>query len=247
MDKVDIEFVEKSYEGAISNYSNAANEVGIWESEEYVFDKYFEKDKNMLDVGCGAGRTTFALYKKGYQNIVGLDLSEDMIFAAKQINKIKKYKIEFVQGDATNLDFNDNSFDYVLFSFNGIMQIPHKKNRIKALKEIRRILKYNGIFIFTTHDRNKEKEFKEFWDSEKEKWEKGLQDDRLHEYGDRITTSKNEEGEIYIHIPDRKEVLESIDKAGFKLVEDFYRSDLFVENDKVKNFSGECRFWVVKK
>ncbi|MBS4535115.1 class I SAM-dependent methyltransferase [Clostridium sp. D2Q-14] len=247
MNKINIEFIDKSYEGAISNYSNATNEIGIWESEEYVFKKYFEKDKNILDVGCGAGRTTFGLYEKGYTNIIGLDLSKDMISAAKQINKIKKYKIEFIQGEATSLDFDNNSFDYALFSFNGIMQIPHKTNRIKALKEIRRVLRNNGIFVFTTHDRNKEKIFFEFWDKEKEKWGKELQDERLHEYGDRITTSKNEKREIYIHIPSRREVLESLDQAGFKLVEDFYRSDLFIENDKVKKFSGECRFWIVKK
>ncbi|PRX29301.1 methyltransferase family protein [Orenia metallireducens] len=170
-----------------------------------------------------------------------------MIAAAKEINKIKKYDIEFVQGDATSLEFEDNSFDYALFSFNGIMQIPYSKNRINALKEIRRVLKYNGTFIFTTHDRNEEEEFKEFWNSEKERWNKGLQDQRLYEYGDRITGSKNEKGEIYIHIPDREEVLESIVAAGFKLVEDFYRRELFAESDKVREFSGECRFWVVKK
>ncbi|WP_258176126.1 class I SAM-dependent methyltransferase [Orenia metallireducens] len=212
-----------------------------------MFDKYFEKDKDILDIGCGAGRTTFALYNRGYKNIIGLDLSQNMIAAAKEINKIKKYDIEFVQGDATSLEFEDNSFDYALFSFNGIMQIPYSKNRINALKEIRRVLKYNGTFIFTTHDRNEEEEFKEFWNSEKERWNKGLQDQRLYEYGDRITGSKNEKGEIYIHIPDREEVLESIVAAGFKLVEDFYRRELFAESDKVREFSGECRFWVVKK
>ncbi|WP_027339241.1 class I SAM-dependent methyltransferase [Halonatronum saccharophilum] len=247
MKKVDIKFVERSYKGAISNYSDAVDGVGLWKSEEYVLDKYFDKDKSILDIGCGAGRTTFGLYQKGYKDIVGLDLNKDMIRAAKKIDKEKGYGLNFTVGNVLNLDFDDNSFDYALFSFNGITQIPSREGRVKVLEEIRRVLKDDGIFIFTTYDRDMGEEYREFWKKEKERWERGEQDKRLYEYGDRITTSKNEKGEIFIHIPDREEVLESLAKAGFELVEDFYRSDLFDEKDKVKELSGECMFWVVNK
>ena len=247
MKKVNTEFIKETYNTAISNYSDATNKIGLWESEEYVFNKYFEKNKKILDIGCGTGRTTFGLYELGYKNIIGLDLSKDMLTSARKISKNKGYNIKFIQGDVKDLDFKDGSLDYALFSFNGVMQIPKKDNRIKALKEIKRVLKPNGIFIFTTHDRDRGEEFLDYWRSEKEKWNKGEQDKRLHEYGDRITTSKNENSEIFIHIPDRKEVVESIKQSGLKIVEDFYRSDKFDEKEKVKQFSGECRFWVVKK
>jgi len=157
--EIDTDFVKNSYKNAISNYTNAVINIGLWKSEEYIFNKYFEKDKMILDIGCGTGRTTFSLYEMGYKNIVGLDLSEYMLTAARKISKKKGYNIKFIQGDVKELDFKDNSLDYALFSFNGIMQIPKKVNRIKALKEIRRVLKPNGIFIFTTHDRDEGEEF----------------------------------------------------------------------------------------
>lgn len=247
MRKVDGKFVEESFKEAVPNYSKAVNEIGLWQSEEYIFDKYFKKSGKVLDIGCGTGRTTFGLYKKGYKNIIGLDLSKDMLSAAEKINKKKGYRIRFVQGDATDLIFDEDSFDYALFSFNGLMQIPHKKNRIKALKEIRRVLKKDGIFIFTSHDRDRGEEYREFWKDEKKQWETGKQDQRIHEYGDIMTESDNEEREIYIHIPDRNGVINIIKKSGFNLLEDFYRNDKFDEDERVKKFSGECRFWVVKK
>ncbi len=45
----------------------------------------------------------------------------------------------------------DNSFDFVLFSFNGMDSFSHK-DRIAALGEIRRVLRNDGIFYFLSHN-----------------------------------------------------------------------------------------------
>jgi ubiquinone/menaquinone biosynthesis C-methylase UbiE len=247
MQKITKNFVKKSFKKATKNYSNAIENIGLWESEKYVINKYFDKDKSILDVGCGAGRTTFNLYEMGYRNIIALDLTPEMISAAKTINKEKQTNIEFVVGDATDLNFEDNFFDQALFSFNGLMQIPERKNRIKALKEIKRVLTENGIFIFTTHDRENNENFKEFWEKEEKIWEAGNQDKRTYEYGDKILPSDNDDRDLFIHFPNREEIIECLEETGWKLIEDFYREDLFKENKEVKEFSTECRFWVVKK
>ncbi|TDP78632.1 ubiquinone/menaquinone biosynthesis C-methylase UbiE [Halanaerobium saccharolyticum] len=247
MQKITKNFVKKSFEKAIENYSNAIENIGLWESEKYVINKYFDKNKSILDVGCGAGRTTFNLYEMGYKNIIGLDLTPEMISAAKTINKEKKTEIEFIVGDATDLNFEDNSFDQALFSFNGLMQIPERKNRIKALKEIKRVLTENGIFIFTTHDRENNENFKEFWEKEEKIWKEGKQDKRTYEYGDKILPSDNDDRDLFIHFPNREEIIECLEETGWKLIEDFYREDLFKENKEVKEFSTECRFWIVQK
>jgi len=247
MQKITKNFVKKSFEKAIENYSNAIENIGLWESEKYVINKYFDKNKSILDVGCGAGRTTFNLYEMGYKNIIGLDLTPEMISAAKTINKEKKTEIEFVVGDATELNFEDEAFDQALFSFNGLMQIPERKNRIKALKEIKRVLTENGIFIFTTHDRENNENFKEFWEKEEKIWKEGKQDTRTYEYGDKILPSDNDDRDLFIHFPNREEIIECLEETGWKLIEDFYREDLFKENKEVKEFSTECRFWIVQK
>lgn len=247
MDKIYQNVIKECFEGAVENYSNATLNLGLWASEKYVFSKYFKYDDRILDVGCGTGRTTFALYELGYKKITGLDLTPTMLDGAREINKEKGYGIEFVIGDATNLEYEDNSFDCALFSFNGIMQIPMIENRIKAMSEIRRVIKKDGYFIFTTHDRNSEGSYKEYWENEKKLWEQGQQDARLYEFGDRIALARNEIREVFIHIPDRTEILECINKAGLTLVEDFYRSEKFNESEAVKKFSGECRFWITKK
>ena len=247
MQKITKKFVKTSFEKATENYSNAIENIGLWESEKYVINKYFDKNKSMLDVGCGAGRTTFNLYEMGYKNIIGLDLTPEMISAAQTINKEKQTDIEFIIGDATDLKFEDKVFNQALFSFNGLMQIPGRKNRIKALKEIKRVLTENGIFIFTTHDRETNKEYKEFWEKEEKIWEAGNQDKRTYEYGDKILPSDNDDRDLFIHFPNREEIIECLEETGWELIEDFYREDLFKENKKVKEFSTECRFWIVKK
>jgi ubiquinone/menaquinone biosynthesis C-methylase UbiE len=107
----------------------------------------------MLDIGVGAGRTTthFAGIAKEY---LGIDYSSNMINAC--IEKFRNYpgKISFRTADARTMKlFKDNSFDFVLFSFNGIDYMDHEE-RTKALLEIRRIISKGGYFCFSTHNLN---------------------------------------------------------------------------------------------
>jgi len=104
----------------------------------------------MLDIGVGGGRTTisFAELVKEY---IGIDYSEKMIEACK--NKfIDKSNVVFHVCDARNMAiFQDECFDFILFSFNGIDSISHE-DRIKALNEIKRVLKSEKYFCFSTHN-----------------------------------------------------------------------------------------------
>jgi ubiquinone/menaquinone biosynthesis C-methylase UbiE len=107
----------------------------------------------MLDIGVGAGRTTthFAVLAKEY---LGIDYSDKMINAC--LEKFRNYpeKISFRTADVRTMKlFKDNSFDFVLFSFNGIDYMDHEE-RIKTLLEIRRIISKGGYFCFSTHNLN---------------------------------------------------------------------------------------------
>ncbi|PIX35074.1 MAG: class I SAM-dependent methyltransferase [Candidatus Infernicultor aquiphilus] len=245
--KVDTDFIRKSFttEKTVLDYTKAVREIGLWESEKMMIKKYFNPENRILDIGCGAGRTSIGLYKLGYHLIEGLDLSEAMIAQARRISKELKYDITFSVGDAACLDYDDETFEVALFSFNGIMQIPGKENRIKVLKEIKRILKSEGYFLFTTHDHDSGKEYESFWQEEKKKWALHIQDKSLHEFGDRVI--KMEERDTFLHFPTREEVISCLKEAGFVLIERILRSVLCEESEEVKKFSTDCVLWLVHK
>ena len=247
MEKIALEFIKKQYQSGVESYSNLTKELGLWDSEKYVFQKFLKKKDDILDLGCGTGRTTFPLLELGYTNIIGVDITPEMIERARELNRHFNTQLHFELGDATNLKFGDGDFDVAIFSFNGLMSIPHGENREKAVGHIQRVLKNDGIFIFTTHDREKEEQFFEFWAEEKERWSSGDHNPRLYEYGDLITQSKNESREIFIHIPNKEEVQALLKNNKFEVVETFYRSEKFQEKEAVKLKSGECRFWVARK
>jgi ubiquinone/menaquinone biosynthesis C-methylase UbiE len=101
----------------------------------------------MLDLGVGAGRTTkyFAPLVAEY---IGVDYSSEMIAACRQ----KFPHLVWQVADARNLQqFEDNYFDFILFSFNGIDYIPHD-DRILVLQEISRIGKAGSYFGFSSHN-----------------------------------------------------------------------------------------------
>jgi ubiquinone/menaquinone biosynthesis C-methylase UbiE len=113
----------------------------------------------MLDVGIGGGRTTqhFSGVVKEY---VGIDYSEEMVAVCqKRFPSSSQLRIEV--GDARDMSqFQDNSFDFILFSFNGLDVISHL-DRLQVLQEVRRVGKSGGYFFFSSHNlQGIEREFK---------------------------------------------------------------------------------------
>ena len=245
--KASKEFVIDSFSGkeVQEKYRRSVFDIGLWESEKIIFGRYLNETSKILDIGCGAGRTTFGLHKLGYKNIVAVDFTPKMIESAKVIQLELKTNIDFEVGDACNLRFTDEIFDSCIFSFNGLMQIPIRENRLKAMKEINRVLKGKGLFIFTTHDREKNEEWLWFWEEEKIRWESGNIDDRIFEYGDRIIF---EEGrETFLHFPTRDEILSMHKESNFIDVEDKWIFDIADEPKIVRENVCGCRFWIAKK
>jgi SAM-dependent methyltransferase len=102
----------------------------------------------MLDLGVGGGRTTphFASRAADY---VGADYSIGM--AAAAYARFAKERYRFSVADARALPFPDDSFDFVLFSFNGIDYVSHD-DRKRVLAEVHRVMRDGGCFAFSTHN-----------------------------------------------------------------------------------------------
>jgi ubiquinone/menaquinone biosynthesis C-methylase UbiE len=105
----------------------------------------------MLDVGVGAGRTTeyFAPLVKSY---TAVDFSRGMIDHCKSKFSGKFPGARFEVADAKDLhQFQNEKFDFILFSFNGIDYMPIA-SRIQFLQTARRLLTPGGQLCFSTHN-----------------------------------------------------------------------------------------------
>jgi ubiquinone/menaquinone biosynthesis C-methylase UbiE len=107
----------------------------------------------MLDLGVGGGRTTLHFAKWACE-YVGADYSESMIDECRRRFSAYPDHISFAVCDARSMEmFASGSFDFILFSFNGIDYVA-QADRLKILKEIRRVGKPGGWFCFSSHNLN---------------------------------------------------------------------------------------------
>jgi len=229
---------------AVDHYARAAASLGLWRSEEKVFQNVFRPDDRLLDVGCGAGRIALGLARLGFASMVGVDLCPPMVAEARRLTEAMGLAVEFWDGDATALPFRDGMFSGAVFGFNGLMQIPGRERRRAALREIRRVLAPGGRLVFTTHDREMPGQVA-FWSAEVERWGRGSRDPALLEFGDRLI--ENPEGRIFIHVPDRAEVIDDLAMTGWTLLEDHPRAAIANEPPEVREFADECRFWIAQR
>lgn len=104
------------------------------------------KNKKVLDVGCGLGGPCRMLADEYSCRVTGIDLSNEYIRTAKELSKLVglDQKTSFVQGDATNLPFEQNTFD-VVWTQHVQMNIPDKE---RLYSEIVRVLRPGGYFLY---------------------------------------------------------------------------------------------------
>ncbi|NBI05848.1 class I SAM-dependent methyltransferase [Senegalia massiliensis] len=103
------------------------------------------KGMKVLDIGCGTGNFSIRLKELGCE-VIGVDISDEMLNVARKKAKEKNLDIDFLNMDIYNLEFDNESFDAV-FSMAAFEFIKDTK---KAIDEVFRVVKPNGQILVGT-------------------------------------------------------------------------------------------------
>ena len=124
--------------------------------------------KTVLDAGCGSGYYSISLAKQGAK-VTGIDISEKMIFLAKNNAKLLSADCKLFVGDIQDLSlFESNTFDLVTSS----IVVGYVDDLEKAFSEVHRVLKTNGILTFSENH--------PILTSREEGWERDEEGKKLH-------------------------------------------------------------------
>jgi len=106
------------------------------------------KSLKILDIGCGTGRHSIELAKRGYQ-IIGIDLSEAQLKRAREKAKEQGLEIVFEKHDARNLPFKGEFDLAIMLCEGGFSLMETDEMNFEILKSAAKALKDKGKFIFT--------------------------------------------------------------------------------------------------
>ncbi len=138
-----------SFEKFANEYDNAMGDNGDYTHLKTITPALFDLIKNpkgfkIYDVGCGNGYIARRLVREGAKEVFASDISETMIHIAKSRYPI--HSIIYSIRDMSDFSgFKEGYFDLVVMN----MSISYSSNIKKLAKEIARILKTGGRFVFT--------------------------------------------------------------------------------------------------
>ena len=108
-----------------------------------------EKKTRILDIGCGTGRHSLELARRGY-NVMGIDLSAALLEKAKEKAAAQDLRIAFHRHDARDLPF-DSEFDLAIMLCEGAFPLMETDEmNFRILQGVAKALKPRGKLIFTT-------------------------------------------------------------------------------------------------
>jgi len=141
------------YEALFSNYANKYDDEsftkGTFTEVDFLENEIScDKNINILDIGCGTGRHSIELARRGY-TVKGIDLSENMLARAKEKALEAGVSIDFQQADARTFHFPEQ-FGLVIMLCEGAFSLMETDEmNFSILRNAVEALKPGGKFIFT--------------------------------------------------------------------------------------------------
>ena len=142
------------YESLFENYSiKYDNEIYVQgttgECDFIEKEINYNKSARIIDIGCGTGRHSIELTKRGYK-VTGIDLSESQLARAKEKAKAENLEIDFIKHDARKLQYK-NEFDLAIMLCEGAFPLMETDEmNYEILRSAFNSLRKNGELIFTT-------------------------------------------------------------------------------------------------
>lgn len=143
------------YEALFENYANKYEKEPftkgtIGECDFIEKEIGFNKDLKILDIGCGTGRHSIELAKRGY-HVTGVDLSDSMLQKAKENAQRQQVQVTFLKQDARSLPYK-SEFDLTLMICEGAFPLMETDEmNFQILENASNALKLkNSKLIFTT-------------------------------------------------------------------------------------------------
>ncbi len=136
----------ENYGEKYENESFAQGTLGECDFIENEID--FNKTLKIIDIGCGTGRHSIELAKRGY-SITGIDLSESMLQRARKKAKQNGMQIDFLNLDARNLPFNKQFDVAIMICEGGFPLMETDEMNFEILSNVSKSLKDSAKFIFT--------------------------------------------------------------------------------------------------
>lgn len=103
-------------------------------SEELAEALDIVPDERVLDVACGSGNAAISAARRAWGNTVGLDFVPALLERARERAAAERLDIEFVEGDASDLPFDDGEFDVVMSVFGAMFAPEHDRTAAELLR-----------------------------------------------------------------------------------------------------------------
>lgn len=144
------QWYESHFEKYAENYENESYTQGtIGECDYIERELNYDKTLKIIDIGCGTGRHSVELSKRGYA-VTGIDLSDSMLEKAREKARSNHLNIDFQRHDARNLPFV-NQFDAaIMLCEGGFPLMETDEMNYEILKNVTKSLKPKAKLIFTT-------------------------------------------------------------------------------------------------
>ena len=144
------QWYETLFENYGLKYDNENFAQGTLGECDFIESEFaFDKQTRILDIGCGTGRHSIELTKRGY-HITGIDLSDSLLKRAREKAAEQNLVIDFQKHDARQLPFNQE-FDAVIMLCEGAFPLMETDEmNFQILQNAANALKPGGKLIFTT-------------------------------------------------------------------------------------------------